>query len=94
MNCLLKFQKYSLVLLFLITCNLTFSQVFDDFSDGDLTTNPSWSGTDTQFKINSSKKLQLSSSGSDTSYLSTANALVHNTEWRFYIKQVIDHTNI
>ncbi|RLD67254.1 MAG: hypothetical protein DRI84_03025, partial [Bacteroidetes bacterium] len=63
------------------------AQIQDDFSDGDFTNNPTWSGTDAQFKINTSDKLQLSSSGSDTSYLSTANSLVNNTEWRFYIKQ-------
>jgi hypothetical protein len=63
------------------------AQIQDDFSDGDFTNNPTWSGDDTQFKINSSKKLQLNSSGTDTSYLSTANSLVNNTEWRFYIKQ-------
>ena len=63
------------------------AQIQDDFSDGDFTTNPSWSGDDMQFKVNSSKKLQLNSSGSDTSFLSTANSLLSNTEWRFYIKQ-------
>lgn len=63
------------------------SQIQDDFSDGDFTNNPVWSGDDAQFKINSSKKVQLKSTGSDTSYLSTPNALLNNTEWRFYIKQ-------
>ncbi len=77
-------------LLFLLLSMMPFlvkAQIQDDFSDGDFTNNPTWSGTDAQFKINTSDKLQLSSSGSDTSYLSTANSLVNNTEWRFYIKQ-------
>jgi len=63
------------------------AQIQDDFSDGDFTNNPAWSGDAAQFKVNSSKKLQLNSSGTDTSFLSTANSLVSNTEWRFYIKQ-------
>ena len=66
---------------------IAFSQIQDDFSDGDFSNNPTWNGDDAQFKINTSKKLQLNSSGSDTSYLSTTNSLLNNTEWRFYIKQ-------
>ena len=94
MNCLLKFRKYSLVLLFLITCNLTFSQVFDDFSDGDFIFNPEWKGDTSQFNITNSSAipaemkpaLQLDGIESDTTYLYLENSAFSNSEWQFWIK--------
>jgi len=79
--------KLRYIFILILLPYFAFSQIQDDFSDGDFTSNPSWSGDNTQFKINTSKKLQLNNSTSDTSYLSTANTLINNTEWRFYIKQ-------
>ncbi len=79
-----------IILLFLLFACIPLvgiSQIQDDFSDGDFTSNPVWTGNDAQFKISNTKKLQLNSSGADTSYLSTPNVLLNNTEWRFYIKQ-------
>ncbi len=66
------------------------AQVFDDFSDGDFTNNPEWSGDTEQFEINDSKQLQLNSSGPGISYLSTANALISETEWQFWIELSFD----
>lgn len=63
------------------------AQVIDNFSDGDFTNNPSWSGDEHQFEINSLMQLHLKSSGSDTSSLSTQNTSVLSTEWQFWIKQ-------
>jgi hypothetical protein len=84
---LLLMRVFILFLTVLLSSFVASAQIQDDFSDGDFTNNPNWSGDDTQFKISSTKKLQLNSSGADTSYLSTANTLLNNTEWRFYIKQ-------
>ncbi|MBN2746285.1 MAG: lamin tail domain-containing protein [Bacteroidales bacterium] len=63
------------------------AQFTDDFSDGDFSSNPAWSGDDAQFKINTSNVLQLNSSGTDTSILVTQNQLVDNGQWEFYVKQ-------
>ena len=76
-----------LAVFFVFGLSSLWAQVQDDFSDGDFTNNPTWSGDQADFKVNTSKKLQLNSSGTDTSYLSTPNSLVQGTEWRFYIKQ-------
>lgn len=72
----------------------SFTQVADDFTDGDFTSNPAWMGDTAQFQITSSSAippelkpaLQLYSEGSDTSYLCLANTMIMNTEWRFWIK--------
>ncbi|HOY33180.1 MAG TPA: lamin tail domain-containing protein [Bacteroidales bacterium] len=83
-------RKILFLLLFLPL--LGYTQVTDDFSDGDFTTNPAWSGTgmDTNFVV-ASETLQsdgphwnLNTLG-DTIYLATANTLISNTEWSFLI---------
>lgn len=65
------------------------AQVSDDFTDGDFTASPAWSGDNTEFTVNASNELQLNNSVAGASYLSVANAMasIDNTEWHFYIKQ-------
>jgi len=63
------------------------SQVYDDFSDGDFTNNPTWNGDTQQFKINDDFQLQLNSEDENTSSLSTVFSMNGETEWRFWIKQ-------
>ena len=67
---------------------LSYGQITDDFSDGDFTNNPTWSGDAAQFTVNASQQLQLNSSGTGSSYLAVATSLptLDNTEWQFYIK--------
>lgn len=76
-----------LVLCMLLWSGFLSAQVTDDFSDGDFTSNPLWSGDDTEFMINGVNQLQLNNSVAGSSYLSTPNALIANTEWHFYVKQ-------
>lgn len=77
----------------LFVCILTqfplFSQVSDDFSDGDFTSNPTWSGTDAEFIVNASNELQLNNTVAATSYLSTAHTLsnLDDKEWHFTVRQ-------
>lgn len=82
--------------LFLLLIPLAgFCQFTDDFSDGDFTNNPVWSGESTEYKIGvispSNNVLQLYATvayttPSDTAYLCAANTLVNNTEWQFWVK--------
>lgn len=61
----------------------------EDFSDGDFTSNPAWSGDASQFIVNADHQLQLNSSGTAVSYLSS-NLVQNNldsTEWRVYVRQ-------
>lgn len=62
-------------------------QVFDDFSDGDFTLNPSWAGDPDKFRVNSSHQLQLYDDGADSAYLFTAVQVFPEMEWRCFIKQ-------
>ena len=62
------------------------AQVSDDFEDGDFTQNPSWTGTQSLFKINTSKQLQLNDAQEGEAFLTTTNAMAINTEWRFWVK--------
>ncbi len=70
------------------------AQVYDDFSDGNFTSNPQWLGDTSQFKITSSSAippemkpaLQLNGNQEDTTILFLQNSLVSNTEWRFWVK--------
>jgi hypothetical protein len=80
-------HKRLLLIVYLLSVFPAFAQIQDDFSDGDFSNNPVWSGDDTQFKISTTKKLQLNGSGADTSYLSTPSSILSNTVWQFYIKQ-------
>ena len=79
---------------FLLVLSVLFSlnvkgQVIDDFSDGDFTNNPTWSGITADFVVNTSQQLQLNNSVASTSYLSTPHNLsdLNNKEWRIWVKQ-------
>ncbi|MFC2111064.1 lamin tail domain-containing protein [Bacteroidota bacterium] len=75
-----------IILLFLIFPFLISAQINDNFTDGNFTSNPTWTGDAIQFEVNSSNQLHLKSSGADTSYLSTPNVLINNTEWKFWVR--------
>ena len=68
---------------------ISHSQIIDDFTDGDFTSNPVWNGTTADYIINSSIQLQLNNTIAATSYLSTPHQLttLNGKEWRIYVKQ-------
>jgi len=76
----------SIVLFLIFICGYASAQVTDDFTDGDFTANPAWSGDVAEFMINGVNQLQLNNSVAGASYLSTPNTAINNTEWHFYIK--------
>ena len=78
-------QSFTLAAIMLIAISVS-AQVEDGFGDMDFLNNPTWVGDTSQFKINTTHQLQLKSAGTDTSYLSTRNSLLKNTEWRFWVK--------
>ena len=79
-------MKKILLFLFLLPFPL-FAQVIDDFSDGDFTQNPIWSGTTDNYIINSNKQLQLNAEGEGTSYLSLPITEYESMEWQFWIRE-------
>lgn len=80
----------SLVFLLLAFVNAINAQFFDDFSDGNFTTNPTWDGDTAKYRINPSFELQLddstASGTSNSAYLSTASTAIRNAEWEFKFK--------
>jgi len=63
------------------------AQITDNFTDGNFTSNPAWSGNDTDFIVNASQQLQLSNQPvASASYLSLVNSQsLNNCEWNFWI---------
>ena len=82
-----------ILLLVLLLPVFAFSQVMEDFSDGDFTVNPTWIGTDTSFTVNSNFQLQSVATTAGEAWLSTAiekrnsDAMTKETEWRFWIRE-------
>ena len=65
------------------------AQVLDDFTDGEFSSNPTWTGNSNVFIVNSSQQLQLNNVNAATSYLSIPHGLsnLQNHEWHFWLKQ-------
>ena len=75
--------------LILIVPQRCFTQVYDDFSDGDFTANPAWSGDVTLFKINSDMQLQLNaeSAGNASLFCDETISDVGDMEWHFWLRE-------
>lgn len=66
---------------------LGWAQVSDDFADGDFTSNPTWTGTDSIYIINNNLQLQLNATVGGTAYLSLPIQEFQEMEWRFWIRE-------
>jgi len=78
-------KKHFTIILLLLSCRVQ-AQVIDDFSDGDFTSSPSWTGDIASFKVNTSFELQLNSSGDNISALATACPMADSMEWNFKVR--------
>ena len=63
----MKIYWWTLIVLFFPV--MASAQVFDDFSDGDFTANPTWVGTDTSFKVNNSYQLQSNATSAGEAWI-------------------------
>lgn len=79
----------SLLAFFIFISSFATAQVTDNFTDGDFTAAPVWTGDGPEFIVNSFQQLQLNNSIAGASYLSTASpgSSIDNIQWSFYIKQ-------
>ncbi|HWJ29262.1 MAG TPA: lamin tail domain-containing protein, partial [Flavisolibacter sp.] len=65
----------------------TGAQVSEDFSDGNFTANPVWTGTANSWIVNTSGQLQSNNTvANSTFYLSTAGTMAVNAQWEFYVQ--------
>ena len=76
----------SVIFILILFPVFAFAQLSENFSDGDFTENPAWSGDIERFIVNSSQQLQLNTSGEGTSYLSTPVDLEGLIEWRLWVR--------
>lgn len=76
-------RYYLTFLLFLTQFSLLWGQFSDDFTDGNFTAAPAWSGDVADFIVNSGE-LQLSAPAvTSTKYLSTNCQAINNAQWEF-----------
>ncbi len=66
--------------------SFVFAQVLDDFSDGNFTENPTWTGNQDKFIVNDQFQLQLVDVAAGTAQLSTPNTFSGDTEWRLFVR--------
>lgn len=74
------------LLIFILLPFFSFAQLTDDFSDGDFTENPEWTGNSEQFMVNISRQLQLNATGEGQLALTTAFSAQGLLEWRMWVR--------
>lgn len=71
----------------LLVIGVLSAQVQDNFSDGDFTQNPTWTGTDAYWQVTPDYRLRSNGpAATATLYLSTPNTMIAQTEWRFWVR--------
>ncbi len=84
-------MRKTLLFFMMLSAKLAFGQVSDDFSDGNFTSNPTWSGQTNGFKVNSANQLQTSLSAvAQTVMLAVPSMQVTNAKWEFFIQLNFD----
>src|SRR5690606_35682498 len=78
-------SRVYLLLLFSHLNFVAFSQLIDNFSDKDLSTNPVWLGDHGDFITNENLQLQLDAGGAGESFLVTSSSAIENASWEFFI---------
>ena len=63
-----------------------FSQIYETFSDGNFTDNPTWTGTSSNFWVNALGQLQSKAIIASTSYLFTPSEAIDNATWECWVK--------
>ncbi|PJA07618.1 MAG: hypothetical protein COX70_06090 [Flavobacteriales bacterium CG_4_10_14_0_2_um_filter_32_8] len=80
-------KKGIVALSLLMVTQISFSQFVDNFSDGDFTVNPVWSGDNANHEVDASFLLHLNAPAVvDVSYLSTPSSAINNATWEFYVQ--------
>lgn len=82
-------MKIGRILPILAICGLSGilrAQVSDNFSDGDFTSNPSWTvNAAGDFTVSSSQLRSANTTTNSNFYISTASSLANNCQWEFYV---------
>jgi hypothetical protein len=78
-------KRYICIYIFFFFRIIAFAQWSDDFSDGDFTNNPTWTGNASHFIVENGW-LRLNAPSAGTSYLAVASDIVTDASWEFVIK--------
>lgn len=74
--------------------SFAFSQVAENFSDGEVLHHPQWVKDTGRFMVNTNKQLQSKTfHRSDTAFMATPNNYLLNTSWEFYVQINTDPSN-
>jgi hypothetical protein len=75
-----------LIVSFLFTHCILQAQVIDNFTDGDFSQNPIWSGDVANYVVSGDSLRSNSSTLNDTLYLSTPSAIALQGQWEIYVR--------
>lgn len=80
-------MKNVIFLLLFFNSLSAYSQLNDEFTDGDFLSNPNWTGSNsgTDFSVVNNRLRSGSNIASSSFYLSTGNTLAMNTQWDFWV---------
>jgi hypothetical protein len=81
-------HKKLLIFMPMILCThlITHAQISENFSDGDYTSNPVWTGNAGDWIVNPSGQLQSNNTVINSSFfITTPNTLAANAQWDFYV---------
>lgn len=79
--------RFIFLILFALASTVSYAQFTDDFSDGDFSTNPTWSGDTNNFDVNGAFQFQLNAPAvNDIMYASTPSQSINNAVWEFYVE--------
>jgi len=83
-------MKNFFIFLFLIQTAIQYSghtQINVNFSDGNFTNSPAWTGETSNFIVSAENQLQLLAPAvADESYLTISSNIITNAQWSFYVK--------
>lgn len=77
-------MKSFLALILFVVPFILFAQIEDNFSDGNINSNPTWLGDNPNFIVNSDFQLQLNAPEEGISSLYISNDFTDSTVWEFY----------
>lgn len=70
------------------------AQITDNFSDGELTSNPAWTGDISNFIVNAAGEMQLMAPAAGNSTLAVQGNISSNNTWEFYFRMEFAPSNL
>ncbi len=79
-------NRFSLIIVFLFFVFFSKAQISESFTDGDYTSNPTWTvSSATDFSVNAGQLKSANTTTNSAFYISTTNTLTSNCTWEFWV---------